>query len=326
MTTEKFEEIFNSRIEKIKDLLIVKAKEYATNDDRLHNFRKAANRLGTSMEAICWQHFCEKHLVSLDDIINDTKLGKFPSKEKLEEKLMDILIYGFLLEAAFVEDIEVDELNYRSHVGWERLLESYPNNDKLKNFKPDHPTCTVSDFYPNYRAVVGPYIKESESNISKVYDKDIVEMLKHYKPPLPFIKEILPEGWENSIDIGKLSPEKRKEIYEQYKQEFYPEELKESTIHFYDATKVKSSAKGKIVVTACTVGALGKDFNTFRIYVNRDSLISMNDKIDFNGKLARVLAVDKSDKDVLLICNLITNDANDSILSENIFTNSFNYY
>lgn len=81
MTTEKFEEIFNSRIEKIKHLLIVKAKEYATNGDRLHNFRKAANRLGTSMEAICWQHFCEKHLVSLDDIIEDTKLGKFPSKD-----------------------------------------------------------------------------------------------------------------------------------------------------------------------------------------------------------------------------------------------------
>lgn len=106
MTTEKFEEIFNNRIEKIKNLLIVKAKEYASNGDRLHNFRKAAKRLNTSMESICWQHFCEKHLVSLDDIIEDTKLGKFPSKNKLEEKLMDIMIYSFLLEATFVEDIE----------------------------------------------------------------------------------------------------------------------------------------------------------------------------------------------------------------------------
>ena len=273
MTSEKFEEIFNNRIEKIKHLLIVKAKEYASNDDRLHNFRKAAKRLNTTMEAICWQHFCEKHLVSLDDIIEDTKLGKFPSKDKLEEKLMDIMIYSFLLEATFVEDIEKD-------------LES-----RVK-------TGTT------YIAMVDPYIEEAKQNISKVYDKDIVEMLKHYKTPLPFIKEILPEGWENSIDIGKLSLEKRKEIYEQYQQEFYSEE------------KIKDNSTYFVVDIIETNDRLGENFNSITLQLDNTKNLSILDTFKSGYAKLRIESIRAGN---IVKCLLVTDAPENFIAREHLF-------
>lgn len=106
MTTEKFEEILNARIETIKQTLMVKAKEYMRNDDRLHNFRKAATEKNTTMTDILWQRYALKHLMSLDDIIEDHKKGILPSLKTIDEKIGDIIIYGILLEACFIESIE----------------------------------------------------------------------------------------------------------------------------------------------------------------------------------------------------------------------------
>lgn len=157
MTTEKFEEILNSRIEKIKETLLVKAKEYARNDDMLHNFRKSARRLNTNMADVLWRGFCEKHLVSLDDIILDLSNGIFPSKDKIDEKLGDVIVYSLLLEAVFIEMIETETMN--------RV-----------------------QLASRYIAAADPYIKDSETSISKIYDKNILEALKHYKASLLFSK------------------------------------------------------------------------------------------------------------------------------------------
>jgi hypothetical protein len=165
MTTQKFEEIVNSRIEKIRETLLVKGKEYSRNNDVLHNFRKAAIRLNTTMEAVCWQHFCEKHLVSLDDIINDTKLGKFPSKDKVDEKLGDIIVYGFLLEACFDESIGNNK-EIKNRLAVEFASELHEQIAKYWNFGvlKDNLICKIlncnTTFVDNERE---NYIKELES-------------------------------------------------------------------------------------------------------------------------------------------------------------------
>jgi hypothetical protein len=73
MKSERFEKIVENRLTKCNDILVIKTKEYVKNEDRLHNFRIAANTGGESVkskEAALWG-MANKHLVSVIDIVND---------------------------------------------------------------------------------------------------------------------------------------------------------------------------------------------------------------------------------------------------------------
>lgn len=84
---------------RIRNILSNKAKEYAQNDDRLHNFKHAAILSTEQPDTICLM-FMLKHLVSMNDIVNNPK--KF-SDDIILEKFIDFMNYCILLTAIVEE-------------------------------------------------------------------------------------------------------------------------------------------------------------------------------------------------------------------------------
>lgn len=99
MTNDVFNTILDSRLQKIRDVLAVKGEEYASNDDRLHNFKEAAKFLCTTPIKACLT-FLTKHLVSVVDL---TERVAAPY-HLVDEKIGDAINYLVLLEALFVEE------------------------------------------------------------------------------------------------------------------------------------------------------------------------------------------------------------------------------
>lgn len=107
MNTEEFNKVINERTEKIKKILTSKAKEYANQktDDRLHNFNKGSKITGQQREDVL-MGFAMKHWISVTDILDKMREGQLPSKELLDEKLGDWIIYMCILEASIIDKIE----------------------------------------------------------------------------------------------------------------------------------------------------------------------------------------------------------------------------
>ncbi len=99
MTEQQFETLVNQRLEKIKQTLIEKGREYRRNQDPLHNFKRAAETLGTTREKALWG-FATKHLISFLDILDDVEKGKLASIHQVDEKIGDLINYLILCEAS----------------------------------------------------------------------------------------------------------------------------------------------------------------------------------------------------------------------------------
>jgi hypothetical protein len=93
--SEEFERIFERQVAQSREVLLTKAKEYATDDDRLHNFEAASALIGGTPEQALWG-FAVKHLVSISDMIKD---AEYHSEEKWDEKIGDAINYLILLRA-----------------------------------------------------------------------------------------------------------------------------------------------------------------------------------------------------------------------------------
>lgn len=112
MNSDEFERIIDKQISRCKDLLSVKASEYAT-EDRLHNFRVAAELQGVTLKKALGGMMA-KHTVSLYDLI-EKEIS--PWSDIWDEKLDDHLNYLLLLRAILedakkkdsVTDIEASE-------------------------------------------------------------------------------------------------------------------------------------------------------------------------------------------------------------------------
>lgn len=103
MKNEDFNLIIKERINKVQDLLIKKSEEYVRGNDRFHNFTVGANLTGETKEKVLWG-FLIKHIVSVQDIINDiNNTKKIPRKEIVSEKIGDCLTYLLILEALIEE-------------------------------------------------------------------------------------------------------------------------------------------------------------------------------------------------------------------------------
>lgn len=105
MKTEKFNEIIHEQISRSLDVLVVKAKEYAT-DDRLHNFKTAAVlKQETPVQAL--SGMLVKHTVSIFDMCNsnDRDMGKW------NEKITDHINYLLILRALIEEDMHGSRTN-----------------------------------------------------------------------------------------------------------------------------------------------------------------------------------------------------------------------
>jgi len=100
MTHKDFEKLVEYVIkERIKGVMRSKSAEYSRGDDKLHNFKRAAEVSGkTPLE--CLQGMKLKHDVSILDMLNDeaTKYGTH-SQEKWEEKISDDINYLILMLA-----------------------------------------------------------------------------------------------------------------------------------------------------------------------------------------------------------------------------------
>lgn len=102
MRVEDFTVLLNKRIAKTKKTLLLKAEEYAPGIDRLENFKTGANLLGTSAETYALS-LVTKHIVALKDVVTREELL---TKEFMDEKIGDIIVYMILLEAIATERLE----------------------------------------------------------------------------------------------------------------------------------------------------------------------------------------------------------------------------
>ncbi len=89
---------------RIKEVMCQKSAEYARGDDKLHNFKRAAQVSGKS-PLECLQGMKLKHDVSILDMLNDESgpgtLGG--QQEKWEEKISDDINYLILMLALLYE-------------------------------------------------------------------------------------------------------------------------------------------------------------------------------------------------------------------------------
>lgn len=99
MTEQEFQEVLNARLIKIKETLSSKAKEYATDMDKLHNFNVGARLSGQTRERVLWG-FALKHYISFLDILDGLDKGKLPSEAIVDEKVGDLINYLVLVEAS----------------------------------------------------------------------------------------------------------------------------------------------------------------------------------------------------------------------------------
>lgn len=118
MDNEDFRANLDAIHEKIETILGAKGGEYATDSDRLHNFKVAAQVQGiTKKEAL--SGMMAKHTVSIYDMIGD---GKDHSLEKWDEKILDHINYLILLRAIVIEEDEEDRRKIKMDVN-----SVYPN-------------------------------------------------------------------------------------------------------------------------------------------------------------------------------------------------------
>ena len=114
MTNKRFDEVVNNTIEHIKDVLLIKSKEYQRNQDPFHNFNEGSKRSGLIREKVL-DGMLLKHEISIADMTNDLEKGILPKIETVEEKFGDNLIYLILKKASIIDKIEQyeEEVSYR---------------------------------------------------------------------------------------------------------------------------------------------------------------------------------------------------------------------
>ena len=105
MNSKDFEVVLEQRLNKCREILGVKASEYATSD-RLHNFKVAAVLSGESpIKAL--GGMMKKHTVSVYDLIEADNRGEDIPLELWDEKIGDHINYLLLLCALVVENADL---------------------------------------------------------------------------------------------------------------------------------------------------------------------------------------------------------------------------
>jgi len=99
---QRFEAVVAARLEAIRELILVKGREYRRNGDVFHNFNAGGKMLGCTPERALLG-FAAKHFVSVVDMVNDLDSGKVPAEAVVNEKLGDAMVYLVLLEGLFKE-------------------------------------------------------------------------------------------------------------------------------------------------------------------------------------------------------------------------------
>lgn len=101
MTDADFQKVVLDVVRSIDAVLHHKAKEYARGD-RLSNFKKAAAAMSCTPEKAC-AAFWMKHVISINDLVNDLEAGKVVPMAMWEEKIGDAINYMVLLKGLVTE-------------------------------------------------------------------------------------------------------------------------------------------------------------------------------------------------------------------------------
>jgi hypothetical protein len=112
MTEKNFDWVVEKTLDNIRNILVIKGKEYRRFSNPFHNFEEAAKVLNTIREDALWG-FATKHYISIQDIKTDLRAeGKLPSKAMIEEKYNDLIIYLMLEKASLIDRIQIKENNF----------------------------------------------------------------------------------------------------------------------------------------------------------------------------------------------------------------------
>lgn len=110
MKSAVFNTIIEDQLNVCREILIEKAKQYANDNDRLHNFRVAARKRNCTL-AQAADGMDMKHVVSIDDIINNGLPKHIKSKADrlsyIEEKFTDHINYMLLKKACLLEQYDI---------------------------------------------------------------------------------------------------------------------------------------------------------------------------------------------------------------------------
>ncbi len=102
MTIDKFNEGLEERINKIRNSLASKGKEYSTDTDKLHNFKRTA-QMNNEEPTRSLHGMLSKHLTSYLDMLDKIDKGEKISAGTIDEKLGDIINYFILQEQLIIE-------------------------------------------------------------------------------------------------------------------------------------------------------------------------------------------------------------------------------
>ena len=105
MTEQRFDELVNTTLEHLRDLLVVKGKEYHRNNNVFHNFDEGSKRTGLIREKVL-DGMLLKHEISIADMTNDLAEGKLPKLHTVNEKFDDNLIYLLIKKMSIIDRIE----------------------------------------------------------------------------------------------------------------------------------------------------------------------------------------------------------------------------
>lgn len=112
MRPEIFQALAKSRLEELTNILVVKGAEYATDGDRLHNFKTSARIANKSKAAVC-DGFLLKQYTSYRDMLDKFDRDEPITVAMIREKFGDILTYFLIQEIIFLEKYDADELTVR---------------------------------------------------------------------------------------------------------------------------------------------------------------------------------------------------------------------
>ena len=98
-----FDTILEERLQKTREILGVKAAEYAKGANRYHNFT-VAGQMASCTPAEALYGMMLKHMVSVRDLIQDNAAGKSVTCKLIDEKIGDHINYLILLEGMLKED------------------------------------------------------------------------------------------------------------------------------------------------------------------------------------------------------------------------------
>jgi len=102
MKTEDFNRIVEAQLDRCRDTLIVKAQEYSTEEDRLHNFKVAAALQGGSPERAL-AGMMTKHIVSIFDMCNSDRMyGDYIWNEKIGDAINYLLLLRAIVDENYI--------------------------------------------------------------------------------------------------------------------------------------------------------------------------------------------------------------------------------